>query len=235
LKAGDPLEGTSQRIERYPSLTGLRLVAAISVVISHTTVLMVRLPNGEPFFTTNLAAIGMSLFFVLSGFVICANYRESVSTPTGLWNFFVARFARLYPLYIVFLCSDLLMKFGFHQLRTERLEALPFYFTLIQSWLYLPIDGNSLIFQFGLVPQVTWSISTEWFFYLCFPLICVVFSTLKRPRQIIWAIAAFCIASYAVVTALNYYMEVVQNVAVGRYGKVAETTPDEFYRWIAYF
>jgi peptidoglycan/LPS O-acetylase OafA/YrhL len=229
------LEDTSQRIEQYPSLTGLRLVAAIAVVISHTTVLMVKLPNGEPVFTTNFAAVGMSLFFVLSGFVICTNYRESVSTPTGLWNFFVARFARLYPLYIVFLCSDFLMKFGFHQLRTERLEALPFYFTLTQSWFYLPIDGNSLIFQFGLVPQVTWSISTEWFFYLCFPLICVFFSALRTPRQIICTIVTLCIASYAVVTTINYYADLMQNIAIGRYGKVAETTPDEFYRWIAYF
>jgi peptidoglycan/LPS O-acetylase OafA/YrhL len=229
------LEDTSQQIERYPSLTGLRLVAAIAVVISHTTVLMVKLPHGESVFTKNFAAVGMSLFFVLSGFVICTNYKASVSTLIGLWNFLVARFARLYPLYVVFLCADLLMKLGFHQLRTERIEALPFYFTLTQSWFYLPIDGNSLIFQFGLVPQITWSISTEWFFYLCFPLICVFFSTLRTSRHIICAIVALCIASCAAVTAINYYADVVQDVAVGRYGKVAETTPDEFYRWISYF
>ena len=37
--------------------------------------------------------VGMTLFFVLSGFIIHYNYANTVSQPGGLWRFFVARSA----------------------------------------------------------------------------------------------------------------------------------------------
>jgi peptidoglycan/LPS O-acetylase OafA/YrhL len=52
----------------------------------------------------------MSLFFVLSGFVIYLNYApEFRSRPMAeaTFNFAVARFARLYPLYAVFMAFTL--------------------------------------------------------------------------------------------------------------------------------
>jgi peptidoglycan/LPS O-acetylase OafA/YrhL len=207
----------------------------MSVVITHTSVLMIKLPNGQQPFTATLSAMGMSLFFVLSGFVIHANYSGMVSTASGLWNFFVARFARLYPLYFAFLCLDLLMKIGFHQFKPERIAALPYYLTLTQSWFYLPIDGQSLIFQYGIVPQVTWSISTEWFFYLTFPLLCIVIAPLRRPRQIISAIIALCAASLVGVTLINFFEPYLKHIAIAHYGQIAITAPDDFDQWLTYF
>ena len=51
----------------------------------------------------------MPLFFVLSGFVIHYNYAQPVHAQPlrGTYNFFVARFARLYPMYFVVLFADL--------------------------------------------------------------------------------------------------------------------------------
>ena len=95
----------------FPALDGLRAISVLLVIFFHTKC-------QRPSFIYGW--LGVDIFFVLSGFVICTNYRNSVSTPRDLWNFFVARFARLYPLYLVFLCYDLLMKFGFNQLRIER-------------------------------------------------------------------------------------------------------------------
>jgi peptidoglycan/LPS O-acetylase OafA/YrhL len=46
----------------------------------------------------------MSLFFVLSGFVIQYNYADiflKERLPSATFKFIVARFARLYPLYVL--------------------------------------------------------------------------------------------------------------------------------------
>src|SRR5258708_20022092 len=91
-----------------PALTGLRFVAALMVLIGHFVEAMVRFPAPMPawqVFLVSLPGLGMPLFFVLSGFVIQYNYSEPIRTngATGVWNFFVARFSRLYPLYICFI------------------------------------------------------------------------------------------------------------------------------------
>src|SRR6478735_2548909 len=83
-----------------PALTGMRFVAAALVLISHLTW---GLPNS---LVTRLmedcATDGMGLFFVLSGFVMWLNYARAIAAgrPGALYDFAVARFARLYPMYL---------------------------------------------------------------------------------------------------------------------------------------
>src|SRR5260370_14849385 len=57
----------------------------------------------------HFAYFGMSAFFVLSGFVIHYNYEAQIRDEgwRGFANFLVARFARLYPLYIVCVLIEL--------------------------------------------------------------------------------------------------------------------------------
>lgn len=227
--------------DKLPGLTGLRFCAAMAVVISHLLALMVKVSPPERFVSAflpivgSLSGAGMTLFFVLSGFVIHWNYSNSISTPTGLWNFFAARFARLYPLYFVGLCFDLLMKIGFHQFKVERLAALPFYLTLTQTWIYRPIDGNALVYQFGWVPAVSWSISTEWFFYLCFPILCLFVVSLKRPRLIAIAMIVLCVIAFAIVVTIDRNASAIQTYGVHRYGDIAANVQDGYFRWLAYF
>src|SRR6266404_8041504 len=58
-----------------PVLTGLRLVAALSVVMAHSSVIVLFTDaRWIPIIGFGLAYFGMSLFFVLSGFVIYLNY-----------------------------------------------------------------------------------------------------------------------------------------------------------------
>jgi peptidoglycan/LPS O-acetylase OafA/YrhL len=223
--------------QTFPSLTGLRLIAALAVLVAHCIALIVKLPDPTEAMNlaVTLASLGMSLFFVLSGFVIHSNYSENVSTPAGLWNFFVARFARLFPLYIAFLCFDLLMRVGFHQTNFERLKALPFYLTLTQSWIYFPLDGNALVYQFGLVPQVTWSISTEWFFYLAFPFLCLLMTRLQYPRSIVASIIALCLGTLVIVTLINLKAASLERLGVRAFGEIAANPQDGLCRWLAYF
>jgi peptidoglycan/LPS O-acetylase OafA/YrhL len=217
-----------------PSLTGLRFAAAFAVLISHA---MPRILNLE---TTPLAldllqqtaAEGMTLFFVLSGFVIYYNYSDSIGRRAGLYEFFVARFARLYPLYLVGLTYDMLVTGEYSR---HGLGALPYYLTLTQSWFYKPIHGTSLIYQYGPIPQLTWSISTEWFFYIVFPLVCFGIAVLPTLRQRLVAVALLVVVVFAGLLSLNAEMTNINAYGIAEFGQFAASLQDTLFRWIAYF
>lgn len=79
------------------ALTGLRFVAALYVFLFH---MHIRWPLSDNWFVSNVlnqGAIGMSIFFLLSGFVLTYRYRDgTTSTRSYLLN----RFARIYPVYV---------------------------------------------------------------------------------------------------------------------------------------
>ena len=87
----------STRPVNLPALTGLRIIAAALVFLSHV-------PKPEGFNPTAARWMssgynGVTLFFVLSGFVLMLNYPNGVQPR----RYFVARFARIYPLYLLVL------------------------------------------------------------------------------------------------------------------------------------
>jgi peptidoglycan/LPS O-acetylase OafA/YrhL len=220
-----------------PALTGLRFAAALSVVLSHAIPKIAPFPHPPILvvLVSSLSAVGMTLFFVLSGFVIYYNYCDSVARPAGLYSFMVARLARLYPLYAVCVSYDLLMRFSYSQLPAAKLAALPYYATLTQSWVYHPAADQALIYQFGLVSSVSWSISTEWFFYLIFPLACLVIARLTTARQRIWAAAALAIVASWIMVTLILNAAPLTNFGVATFGPIAAIPQDSFYRWLIYF
>ena len=60
--------------------------------------------DGVAQLVAQISSIGMTLFFVLSGFVLWLNYSEELpirDAVDGGAAFAVARFARLYPMYAV--------------------------------------------------------------------------------------------------------------------------------------
>src|SRR5437660_267223 len=98
---------------QLPSLTGIRFFLAIWVVIYHqigpkTGLAISWLPNAPDAICALLRVgyVAVTVFFVLSGFVLAYNY--DLSEP---WSrrasvkFGIARFARIYPAY----CAGLLL------------------------------------------------------------------------------------------------------------------------------
>src|SRR5262245_48985028 len=69
--------------DRVPALTGVRFCAAMLVFLSHA-----GLPAPFDWFALS-GYNGVTLFFVLSGFVLTLNYFEELTRPTPrkLWNF----------------------------------------------------------------------------------------------------------------------------------------------------
>src|SRR5262249_8921155 len=87
---------------RLEALTGLRFLAAAHVLFFHAG--LVQLP-GVPVWVRNLAGhadLSVSLFFVLSGFILTYNYFDPVrGCRVGDRQFWAARIARVYPVYLL--------------------------------------------------------------------------------------------------------------------------------------
>ncbi len=111
---------------QIPALTGLRIFAAVAVYFSH-----VGVPPGSPKVIERIAAsgyCGVTLFFVLSGFVLTISYFDGLATPSPgkLWRYGVARLGRVYPTYLVVL--------GFVVLRTGSANGVVLHVFALQAW-----------------------------------------------------------------------------------------------------
>src|SRR3984893_2368362 len=148
-----------------PSLTGLRFYAAALVLWAHT-VTGFFMPAGVPILGTapTTGFLGMTLFFVLSGFVIHYNYGAWVGSlnARAVYSFAIARFARLYPLF--FLCVAITVVIPQDPLPSLG-ASLPFYLTMTHDWSPRVVGNGFLgdVFAPG-----SWSISAEVFLYLIY-------------------------------------------------------------------
>ncbi|ABM13791.1 MULTISPECIES: acyltransferase family protein [Mycolicibacterium] len=185
------------------ALSGLRIVAALWVVLFHFRPL---LAEAAPGFNSALAPIlnagaqGVDLFFILSGFVLTWNYLdrmgESWSTRSTL-RFLWLRLARVWPVYLVTMhlaaaFAIFTLYVGGHPLPPPVIESLNAMswlkqVLLTQLWFQPYFDGSSW-------NGPAWSISAEWLAYLLFGgLVLIIFriASATRARGLIWlAIAA---------------------------------------------
>jgi peptidoglycan/LPS O-acetylase OafA/YrhL len=81
---------TGRTSHRYASLDAMRGLAAFAVVVYH-----LQRPHAP------LAYVAVDFFFVLSGFVIARAYSEKLAAGMPLAAFMRARYARLYPLFML--------------------------------------------------------------------------------------------------------------------------------------
>lgn len=143
-------------------LTIFRFVAAFYVFIFHCNI---RYPLAAPQWIVSIiknGAIGMTFFFVLSGFVLAWASRSGIRE-----KYFSLRIARIYPAYIMM--GIVSLPFLFEYDHKKIISYVFLYFTSTQSW--FPSTFNA--WHFG----GSWSVSTEMFFYLTFPLL---FPIIKR-------------------------------------------------------
>lgn len=153
-----------QDAENLRPLTALRFFAAYWVVLFHYW------PKLATAFEPGLVAkgyLGVELFFILSGFILCHVYRASVETRRFRYGSFLwARLARVYPLHLATLA-------GLGALGAAAGLAGVAVDSSILSWASLPAN-LLMIHAWGFAPEAgwnhpSWSISAEWFAYLTFP------------------------------------------------------------------
>ncbi|HEU4580363.1 MAG TPA: acyltransferase [Polyangiaceae bacterium] len=204
-----------ERAPRVDALTGLRFLAALAVVLSHVG----PPPGAGPILTTFVGSCygGVTIFFVLSGFVLAHNYFDRYAKRPNLRllrSFFVARLARVYPLYLVWLswvALGVLPKLKLH----ER-EVLWTHVLALQAW------SPSLKDAFGF-NSPGWSISVEFFLYACFPPLVLLLAPITR--RIRWTWLALAVVALAMIGAAAYFH------FSGR-ALLPYENPDSAHRWL---
>ena len=153
---------SAQLTRQILPLTSLRFFAAAAVVLHHGRD---AFQQALGFLNGVQLALGVSFFFVLSGFIL-THVHHDLSGPEQIKKFYVSRIARIWPTHLftfalVILLVPTSLWFMPH-MEKHGVMAAAANLTLIQSW--IPMVG----FYFS-INGVSWSISTEMFFYLLFP------------------------------------------------------------------
>lgn len=186
----------------YKNLDGIRAIAALMVMVFHffssieliSTPLLFTLKKISVFGQT-----GVTLFFVLSGFLIT---RILISTKdnTGYFkNFYYRRMLRIFPLYYLFLII-----FYFVYPLIFNTDYTPF---KEQIYFYTYLQNFSLTFNWGAnEPNHFWSLAVEEHFYLFWPLVIYLFSQKNLFRIIILIIVgSFALRILMLMQGLGVY------------------------------
>jgi peptidoglycan/LPS O-acetylase OafA/YrhL len=169
-------------------LTSLRAFAALYVLFFHSgsQFLIERgiLTGWAQNFALN-GYLGVSFFFILSGFILQHVYEGRVEDGAQRTDFARARFARIYPVYLLALLMTATFAFE------ADLSAIPQFF-MLHLW-NVPALGAPDNWNFP-----SWTLSVELLFYICFiPLSLVVLRL--GTRQMVAGLAIVA----AVMIALN--------------------------------
>ncbi|QES89191.1 acyltransferase family protein [Rhizosphaericola mali] len=163
-------------MKEIKSLTGLRGLAAVYVMIGHIGFLENK--NGICYKIKPIRLfidhgyISVDIFFILSGFVLMLVYGNTKwNRSYNIFTFIKKRIARIYPLYLFCFLIYFLIDYIF-----------------INSWFVgngnLGFIFNLLLLQtpFNIAPLIgpSWSLSTEWIAYFLFPVLNIVVIKIKN-------------------------------------------------------
>lgn len=169
--------GTNEHIS---ALTGIRALFAFLVVFLHID-MSTNWLDAVPAIRDGLVfsgGAGVNFFFILSGFILA--YTQTTGGFTQKRCFYHARFARIYPVYLLglVLTVPFILTHDFHiSFKPEtpllQTQSLILQSVLMQAW-YPPfaINWNA----------PGWSLSVEFFFYALFPFIAPFFMRQKTTR-----------------------------------------------------
>ncbi len=150
--------------QRLDALTSLRFVAAAGIVLLHCRGFF-GLPADMAFGERVPLWLGVSFFFVLSGFILTHVYPR-LDSPAVCGRFLLARFARIWPCHVLALVLFCLANGDTFGSIRQRGAAGPHLavVAMVHSW--IPMES---FFLAGNPPS--WTIATEFGFYLLFPLL----------------------------------------------------------------
>jgi peptidoglycan/LPS O-acetylase OafA/YrhL len=229
---------TEDSIGVYAGLEGLRFIASFGIVLFHYSIYLDQIPREFSSYAEYMSLF-VDLFFVISGFVIALTSTARVQTPGGYFAFLKRRIARLYPLHIATLTFYVIIGvlFELHWISV----AVPLKYewnTLLPQLLMIHGWGFTSTLSFN---HVSWSISSELFVYMVFPVILLV---MGQFRIAILGIVALFVASIIMseslighpLTSLTWDFSIVRalpSFALGVFvHKYAEKWEDILPRWL---
>lgn len=153
------------------TLTSLRFIFALMVFLAHCYII-------DDFFDIHFfkeGFVGVSFFFVLSGFIIAYNYQKRLSeskiTKRAFW---VARIARVYPLHLLTLFIAAIL--GNYVIASGGIDWIEhFVASLTLTNAYIP--KSDYFFSFN---SPSWSLCCEQLFYICFPFLIPITENHKK-------------------------------------------------------
>ena len=175
------------RVAQLESLTSLRFFAALSVVLTHTGWMATSNRSTKDVF--DLGYVGVSFFFVLSGFVLT----WSMSPTRTRRRFYFLRFARIWPLHAV--TTAYVGLFIAEKFWVPHASGIAAIVTATQGFstknhTYYGLNG------------VSWSLSCEAFFYLLFPF--VVAFLFRRRTWVLATIAVLDVLAMLLIPLATY-------------------------------
>ena len=191
------------------ALTGIRAFAAVWVIFFHC------IGDGRSALTNewvnnfaNRGGSAVDLFYVLSGFIMAFVYGDKMTTLS--WkttrSFLWKRFARIYPAHftvlMLFLAVFLFAVFTGSPY-TKEFHTVPkfFYQLFMLNGLGIP-DSNGWNFP-------SWTISSEFFAYLLFPVLTLWTGKLNRLQSVVAVVAIYLAmygAAFMITGGTTYYL-----------------------------
>ncbi|WP_417154038.1 acyltransferase family protein [Rikenella microfusus] len=167
------------------TLTSLRFIFATMVFGAHCYVI-------DGFFDAHFfkeGFVGVSFFFVLSGFIIAYNYQKRLQDKKiTKRTFWVARIARIYPLH--WLTLFLAAISGGYVVASGALDWFGHFLTsLTLTNAYIPEAGYFFSFN-----SPSWSLCCEQLFYICFPFLVPLARDWRRLLGVFGLAAALIVA-----------------------------------------
>ena len=177
---------------RLRGIEGLRASAALSVMLGHFNLHLVPSEMISPIMqhVLNVAGEGLTLFFVLSGFLLFGPFMTAAArgAPFSIPQYFLNRFLRIYPAYVA-IFAIVALALGLAYTRTvssgdigvDNVAGTVGRMTnpgAIAANLFLVHTLMPWTIKTGL--GVSWSLTAEVCFYLLLPLLAVLAVTLSR-------------------------------------------------------
>ena len=172
------------KVEPLPALTSLRFFAAFYVLMFHYIG-----SAGDPKIIS-IGYTGVTFFFILSGFILSHNYSNvDFAKPRVVKSYFIARIARIYPVFIL----SLFVGLPYFVAQLSHIASPGFRLLFSASAVLAPLGLHSWVPGAACALNCpSWSVSTELFFYCLFPMALPLI--LRRPFISLFATASLWLA-----------------------------------------
>jgi peptidoglycan/LPS O-acetylase OafA/YrhL len=174
----------TQRKPALPALTGIRAFLALNIVFFHFSN---PLDFGVLAPVVDNAFVFVACFFLISGFILSYNYADR-GKEISKRDFWLARFSRLYPVYLLALAiSYQMLELEWHyQTRTHFVEGMILTPLLLQGF-------SPLLATFW--NTVAWTLSSEVILYIAFPFL-VMMRWPRTAKKLAWLFLGFWVLGF---------------------------------------
>ena len=179
-------------------MDGLRALAVLAVLLFH---LQIR--------DFSLGWAGVTLFFVLSGFLITGILLDAKGDPHYLRNFYMRRILRIFPIYYLTLLSVTIVAL----ILDQEVGDLPYYMVYAQNYL---LGITNFAPDFPIAFNHSWSLAVEEQFYLLWPL-AVLWLSRRKLLILVSSLFVLGIASRAFLLVVFHNPDLMDTALPGQF------------------